>query len=295
MKNKRIFIKGFNKDLKCRDYQFEIGKEYKIDNGDKKLELCTDTVFHFCDSLAKVHSYYSCEVEENNRFCIIEPLGELVEDGDKIGSDHIKIVRELIGEELNVAKGLTGGNAGLFNSGNNNTGRYNTGHGNSGIRNTGNWNSGIRNTGNYNSGHGNSGIRNTGHWNSGIRNTGNYNSGDFNTGRCNSGNNNTGAFNKTHNSNGVFCNIEPNINIFNIQTDMTLTEFYNSKYWDAICSSDFELTEWCDDKLVTYSYEDACKKWWANMSVENKDIIKSMPNFNVEVFCDITGIKRIRV
>ncbi len=257
MKNKRIFIKGFNKDLKCRDYQFEIGKEYKIDNGDKKLELCTDTVFHFCDSLAKVHSYYSCEVEENNRFCIIEPLGELVEDGDKIGSDHIKIVRELIGEELNVAKGLTGGNAGLFNSGNNNTGRYNTGHGNSG-----------------------------------IRNTGNYNSGDFNTGRCNSGNNNTGAFNKTHNSNGVFCNIEPNINIFNIQTDMTLTEFYNSKYWDAICSSDFELTEWCDDKLVTYSYEDACKKWWANMSVENKDIIKSMPNFNVEVFCDITGIEK---
>ena len=54
-------IKGFDKDLKCRGMQFEVGKEYKIETN-KEPELCTDTVFHYCDSLQKVHGYYSMVV-----------------------------------------------------------------------------------------------------------------------------------------------------------------------------------------------------------------------------------------
>ena len=238
---KKVFIKGFDKDLRCRNYQFEIGKEYKIDSPDgyelTTDDLCSNKVFHFCDSLSKVHGYYSCHEKENNRFCIIEVLGQLVESDDKCGSNHIRVVREITGEELQIAKGLTGGNTGLFNSG-----------------------------------------------------------------YLNSGDRNSGVFNKTNGSNGVFCNQEPKICIFNIQTDWTLNEFYNSKYYFAICSSDFPLTEWkakdeytengVDGELVVNSYETACQRWWQGMSESNKEIIKSIPNFDIDVFCDITGIDK---
>lgn len=63
-----MYVKGMNKNMMCRGFQFEVGKEYKIDHGDKPLELCSDTVFHFCDSLQKVHKFYKCD-DKNNRFC----------------------------------------------------------------------------------------------------------------------------------------------------------------------------------------------------------------------------------
>ena len=239
----RVFIKGFDKDLKCRGYQFEIGKDYKIDLPEEyeltKDDLCSDKVFHFCDSLSKVHEFYNCHKKEN-RYCIIEVLGQFCESEDKCGSNHIKVVREITGEELQIAKGLTGGNSGLFNSG--------------------------------------------------YRNSGDLNS---------------GVFNKTNGSNGVFCNKEPKICIFNFLTDWTLKEFYQSKYWDAICSSDFPLTEWkykeetpengVDGELVVNTYEEACRRWWEGMNKKNKEIIKSMPNFDIDVFCDITGIDKQKV
>ena len=267
MENK-VFIKGFNKNLKCRNYQFEIGKDYKIDLPEgyelTTDDLCTNKVFHFCDSLSKVHNFYNCD-NKYNRYCIIEVLGQMCDDGTKCGSNHIRIVRELTGEELAIAKGLTGGNTGLFNSGN--------------------LNSGDRNSGDLNSG--------------------DLNSGNLNSGYLNSGNRNSGVFNKTNGANGVFCNVEPKICIFNIQTDWTLREFYNSRYYSAIVSSDFPLTEWkpkenpgengVDVELVVNTYEDACRRWWDGMTTANKEIIKSIPNFNIDVFCDITGIDRAKV
>ena len=273
-----IFIKGFDKNLSCRGYQFELGKEYKIElpEGYKLTinDLCSNKVFHFCDGLAKVHNYYSCN-DTDNRFCVIEVLGELVDDGNKCGSNHIRVVREMTPEELQIAKGLTNGNTGLFNSGDRN--------------------SGYRNSGDLNSGDLNSGHRNSGYQNSGHRNSGYLNSGDRNS----------GIFNKTNGSNGVFCNHEAKICIFNVQTDWTLKEFLNSKYYNAICSSDFPLTEWqilettpengVDGKLVVNSYETACKRWWEGMTEENKDIIKSIPHFDIDVFCDITGIDKNKV
>ena len=289
----RVFIKGFDSEFKCRGYQFEIGKDYKIDLPDgyelSANDLCSNKVFHFCDSLSKVHGFYDCH-KTDNRYCIIEVLGQLCDDGTKCGSDHIRIVRELTGEELAIAKGLTGGNTGLFNSGDLNSGNLNSGYRNSGNRNSGNRNSGNRN----------SGDRNSGDLNSGDRNSGDRNSGDLNSGDLNSG-----IFNKTNGSNGVFCNVEPKICIFNIPTDWTLKEFYNSKYYNAILSSAFPLTEWAnnpeytengvDGKLIVNTYEDACRRWWDGMTPENKDIIKSIPNFNIDVFCDITGIDKKNV
>lgn len=128
-------IKGFDKDLKCRGYQFEIGKTYEIKLPDgyelTKEDLCSDKVFHYCNSLRKVHGYYSVEPEENNRFCEIEVLGREVTDGDKCGSNKIKIIREIAEKELDVLRGLINGNTGFFNSGDHNSGYRNSGYFNS--------------------------------------------------------------------------------------------------------------------------------------------------------------------
>jgi len=313
-------IKGFNKDLQCRGMQFEIGKEYKIELNGRELELCTDTCFHYCDSLRQVHDFYS--VLEDNRFCEIEVLGEEISDGEKCGSNHIRIVREIVGDELNVLKGLVNGNSGIFNSGycnsgyynsgNYNTGDYNSGYYNGGYRNSGDYNSKNRNSGDYNDGYYNSGYHNSGDYNSGDhnngnRNSGNRNSGYRNSGDYNSGNHNSGLFNSCNFSSGIFCSIEPKINVFNMPTNMTMREFLNSRYYGAIISSDFSLTEWVpytkkemeEDEskeltggyLKTYTYQEACRNWWNGMSSKNKAIICSMPNFDADVFKEITGIE----
>ena len=306
-------IKGMDKDMKCRGFQFEIGKEYKIEHDGKPLELCSDTVFHYCDSLQQVHKHYSCNEKELNRFFEIEVLGEEVTDGQKCGSDHIKIVREIMGDELAVMKGMVNGNTGLFNTGYRNTGDGNTGDGNTGDRNTGDRNTGYRNTGDRNTGDRNTGYRNTGDGNTGDRNTGDRNTGDRNTGDGNTGygntgDRNTGYGNTTDGSNGVFCT-EPdmNIRIFNKPSGMSLRDFYRSKYYEALCRAPFLLTDWIqyteEEKkadpekeliggyLKEYTMKEAWANWWGEMSEEDKKIVQDIPNFDAKIFKEITGIE----
>ena len=326
-----MYIKGFDKDLKCRGFQFEVGGAYDTGYKKEELELCSETVFHFCDSLEKVHEYYSCS-NEGNRYCEIEVLGELIYDENKCGSNKIKILREITGEELEILKGHKNGNTGLFNSGHSNSGNYNSGNYNSGNSNSGNYNSGQSNSVNYNSGNKNSGHSNSGNYNSGNYNSGdlnsgnknrghynsgNYNSGDLNSGDLNSGNKNSGDlnsgnynsgdWNKCDGSNGIFCTEEPTIRIFDKDTDMTLNEFRKSKYGKALRSVKLKLTEWIeyteeemkedDDKKATkgylknYTYKEACANWWSELTEENKEIIMNIPNFDADKFEEITGIK----
>ena len=136
------------------------------------------------------------------------------------------------------------------------------------------------------------------------------NTGDYNTGNRNTGDYNTGVFISCDFSNGVFCTIEPKIPIFNMQSNITLEEFYKSKWWYAIKSSTFPLAEWVyyteeekqldEDKrniggyLKANTYKEACQKWWDGLTDENKEIIKSLPNFDNEIFEEITGIKIVR-
>lgn len=278
-------IKGMDRNMQCRGFQFEVGKEYKKDNNGRPLELCSDTVFHYCDSIQQVHNYYP--VATDNRFFEIKVLGEEVTDGSKCGSDHIKIIREITGEELDILKGLVNGNTGIFNSGNRNSGNNNSGDGNSGDKNSGN--------------------NNSGYWNSGNKNSGNNNSGYGNSGNRNSGNDNSGYGNKCNGSNGVFCTKEDtNIRIFNKPSGMSLRDFYRSKYYNALCSAPFVLTKWIEytdeekaenknkaligGYLKTYTMEEAWANWWNELENEDKEIIKQIPNFDAEIFKEITGI-----
>ena len=271
-----MYIKGFDKDLRCRGMQFEVGKEYSTGAADADISLCTNTVFHFCDSLKKVHTHYSAIPEEDNRFCEIEVLGALVSDDTKCGSNRIRIVREISGDELNIMRGLTNGNAGIFNSGDWNSGYYNSGN-----RNSGNWNSGSRNSGDWNSGRGNSGSRNSGNWNSG----------DWNSGNCNS---------------GFFCTNSPKLRLFNKETDFTMEEFIKTEWYAVLTSGEFNLTKWraytdeekaqderkrfIGGELITIPYKEACANWWASLSEKDKAIIKTIPNFDANIFAEITGI-----
>ena len=180
-------------------------------------------------------------------------------------------------------------------------------NGNYGNGNSGNCNSGNVNSGDWNSGDWNSGDNNSGDWNSGDNNSGNWNSGDWNSGYWNSGDWNSGFFNKCNGNNGVFCTEDPTIKIFDKDTNMTLDEFINSKYNNALRSVGLKLTEWIEyteeemkeDKnkrliggyLKEYSYKEACANWWDELTEENKEIIKSIPNFDADKFKEITGIK----
>jgi hypothetical protein len=183
----------------------------------------------------------------------------------------------------------------------------NTGDCNTGSCNTGNYNIGNYNTGHYNTGDYNTGGCNAGHYNTGYYNTGEYNTGDYNTGGCNAGHYNTGYYNICDYSSGIFCTQEPKLIIFDIETDMTMKDFQFSVYYTALFSAPFELTKWVEytdeekqkdeenqkigGYLKRYTYEEACKNWWKKMTDENKEIIKSMPNFDSKKFEQITGIK----
>ena len=241
-------IKGFDKNLCCRGMQFEVGKIYDTGAKDDEIRLCSNTVYHYCDNIKQVHTHYSCNPAQQNRFCEIEVLGAEVTDGKKCGSNKIKLVREIVGDELKTLIGQINGNTGLFNSGN--------------------WNSGD--------------------WNSGDWNSGSYNSGDWNSGNWNSGD-----WNSCNYSNGVFCNQEDkDIRIFNKPSGMSLEEFWDSKYYEALRSEPLELTYWDDKskKLKCRSYKDACAIWWSKLTEKNKKIIQEIPNFDPEIFFDITGI-----
>ena len=82
--------KGFDKDLRCRGFQYEVGKEYE----EKEAKAC-EKGFHACENPFDVFSYYPpCD---GNRYCEVEQDGTLskhVED-TKVASTKIKIGVEL--------------------------------------------------------------------------------------------------------------------------------------------------------------------------------------------------------
>ncbi|EIW2853222.1 hypothetical protein MB848_001829 [Salmonella enterica] len=86
-----VTFKGFNKELKCRDFQFEIGKTFHHDG---KVEAC-GSGFHACEFPFDVFSYYP-PAESRYAETISFGVTDREEEGDtKIASASITIKDEL--------------------------------------------------------------------------------------------------------------------------------------------------------------------------------------------------------
>ena len=266
--------KVFNPDWTCRGFQYEVGKIFEED----VKPSCCDRGFHFCEKAADCFSYYSFNSE--NRVAEVIALGEVDTDGKKSCTNKIQIVREIPWQEL-----LT-----IVNTGKDCTGLCNTGNRNTGDCNTGDWNTGNCNTGDWN----------TGNWNTGNCNTGNWNTGNCNTGDWNKSSFNTGCFNTE----------EQKITLFNKPSDITYNDWLRSDARYLLNQIPKDVVEWVyeedmtdEEKAANPTYEttggylkvlnesECGQLWWGSLSDFQKNYIKSIPNFDAEIFEQCTGIK----
>lgn len=202
-----------------------------------------------------------------------------------------------------------GGNIRHHNTGNDNTGWWNTGNYNTGDYNAGWWNTGDHNAGNSNIGWWNTGDGNTGNYNAGNDNTGHSNTGHYNTGNCNAGDHNTGDWNKSSFNSGCFNTIEQKIMLFNKPSDMTYDDWCKSGAKYLLDQLQKNAVKWIDSEDMTdeekkqhpeYKTIGGCfkaldkseyaQRWWDALSDEDKGIIRSLPNFDADIFKQCTGI-----
>ena len=82
--------KAFDKNMKCRGFRYEVGKEYEMDGEIK----CCNRGFHACKSPIEVWDYYDML---NSRYAEVEQSGKIEkeENSTKVCSSHIKIKAEL--------------------------------------------------------------------------------------------------------------------------------------------------------------------------------------------------------
>ena len=169
--------------------------------------------------------------------------------------------------------------------------------------NTGKGNPGYSNSGDWNSGDGNSGYSNSGDWNPGDGNSGDGNSGNRNSGDWNSGNRNSGYGNKSDRQSGIFNSTETTVRMFNKETNLKWEEIDHPNFYG------FNLNEWVSESemtdeekkadpqffvrggyLKTYEWEEAWANFWRDTDEENCQKFLNLPNFDADVFKEITGI-----
>ena len=107
--NAIVAYKAFDENFRCRDFMYEVGKEYEI-KGEIK---CCERGFHACESPMEVFDYYDML---NSRFAEVEQSGQIDKEDDnkstKICSSRIKIKAELkLADIINIGiewlKGIT--------------------------------------------------------------------------------------------------------------------------------------------------------------------------------------------
>ena len=304
-KNAIKAYKAFNRDLTCKGFQYEVGKEYHHKG---KLELC-EAGFHACERLIDCFRFYPfSETETRVAEVLVWGKVKYEDTGVKLCASNIKVVRELTWSEVLF---LRNSNSGGYNSGDYNSGDYNSGDWNSGNHNSGSRNSGDCNTGCGNSGSRNSGNHNSGDRNSGSCNTGNSNSGDFNSGDRNSGDFNSGCWNSGDwNSGHLNTSAQKYTFIFNKQVEKSVLE--RAEFPSFMF---FALTEWVPARnmsqvekkrhpeyvttggyLKKYAYKTAFRKSFEKAKQlpnwpDQLKRLKALPNFDAKIFEEISGIK----
>ena len=161
------------------------------------------------------------------------------------------------------------------------------------------------NTGYWNTGYWNTGDRNAGESSTGDWNTGNSNTGDNNTGNSNTGDMSTGSWNTTDKETGYFNTVNPtHINVFNkpcpivIWNEADKPSFIYFKLTEWILKSNMTDEEKTDNAtfkttggyLKSYGYQEAFQASYAKASDEDKALLLKLPNFDAEVFKEISGI-----
>ncbi|MEI8087530.1 MAG: pentapeptide repeat-containing protein, partial [Paludibacter sp.] len=145
---------------------------------------------------------------------------------------------------------------------------------------------------------------------SGDRNSGDRNSGDLNSGDRNSGDRNSGDLNSGDLNSGVFCTKkrEDTVPFFNKESEMTWDQWYNHEAyyitrglqitecidWDSMTEDEkkeYPKAFVTGGRLKVYEYKQAWANLWGTLSYREKEIVKSLPNFDTEVFLEITGIQ----
>ena len=144
-----------------------------------------------------------------------------------------------------------------------------------------------------------------------LVNTGDENTGNKNTGNSNTGNSNTEDWNITDFSTGCFNTKEEKIRLFNKRSKWTYRDWRCSLARDLMCDCPHTKTVWINEKYMTDSEKEenptwectggylktinATKEdkqaWWDNLDDEEQEEIKRLPNFDKEIFKEITGIE----
>ena len=141
-----------------------------------------------------------------------------------------------------------------------------------------------------------------------IVNEGNDCTGLCNTGNRNTGDWNTGDWNSTDFSTGFFNSEQQPIYMFNQPTNMQRNDIcdlagirilnwnYEDSWWiySENMSAEEKAThpehETTGGYLKTVDFKTACKMMWESLNDDEKEAVKAIPNFDADVFEEITGI-----
>ena len=134
------------------------------------------------------------------------------------------------------------------------------------------------------------------------------NTGDDCTGNRNSGNRNSGDWNSASNCTGCFNTISQSLMFFDKPSNLTFRQWRESEAYELLSKVSFRPAKWIPLEKMTdiekenhpyyettggylKNIDNSGYEWWEGLIEEEKEIIKSIPNFDSEKFYQITGIK----